>query len=75
MPIHLNTLASVRTEPSAMVGWNDYFAAIGNYNGLTAPAQSLSGQLSGLRKTLFSDIIDLQIIDILKPGGTLYDFL
>lgn len=49
--------------------WRDYPAGIGGHNAITTPAKGLSSRLSGLSDILFSDEIDLRIVDIHCSNG------
>ena len=78
MSIPLNMIATVDAGDPAIAGWRVYPDGIDDQNTITtstkitASMQSLSGQLSGLKKVLFSDDIDLQVIDIRESGGALH---
>ena len=63
--IPLNAIAS----PLVDTAWRDYPAGIGDHNALTTPATSLSARLSGLGEILFSDEIDLRVVDIRCDNG------
>ena len=63
--IPLNPLTPQATD----VSWRDYPASIGGHNAITTAGKSLSDRLSGLSDVLFSDEIDLRIIDIWSDNG------
>lgn len=63
--IPLSQLAPQATDPT----WRDYPAGIGGHNAIATPAKSLSDRLSDLSETLFSDEIDLCILDIRSDNG------
>ena len=75
MSISLNLAASVRVDRDAITGWSNYPIRAGDHGTLTTPVQSLSSKLSGLKKTLFSNDIDICVIDILESGGLFYVLL
>lgn len=65
IPHHSNTIPLNQLTPRATdLRWRDYPAGIGGHNAITTPGKSLSDRLSGLSEILFSDDIDLRIIDI-----------
>lgn len=49
--------------------WREYPAGIGGHNAITTPGKILSNRLSGLSEILFSDEIDIRIIDIRSDNG------
>ena len=63
--IPLNPLTPQATD----VSWRDYPASIGGHNAITTAGRTLSDRLSGLSDVLFSDEIDLRIIDIWSDNG------
>ena len=68
--ISLHHLTPQATDGS----WRDYPAGIGGHNAITTPGKSLSNRLSGLSEILFSDEIDLRIVDIRSDNGKLIVF-
>lgn len=63
--IPLNELTPQAANPP----WCDYPAGIGGHNAITTPGKSLSYRLTGLSEILFSDEIDLRIVDIRSDNG------
>ncbi len=61
--IPLAQLPPVRADPPEIAGWRDYPAGIGGYNAIIT-SESLSAGLSRLSSELFSEEINLHIIDI-----------
>ena len=57
----MSTLASLRTEASP---WRDYPANIGPHNAITTAGKSLSDRMSNLSEILFSEEVNLRVIDI-----------
>ena len=69
-PGHSNPITLNQLTPQAInVPWRDYPAGIGGHNAITTPGKTLSDRLSGLSEILFSDEIDLRIIDIRSNNG------
>ncbi|KAK0514786.1 hypothetical protein JMJ35_002165 [Cladonia borealis] len=62
-------LPPVRTDPPAFARWRDYPAGIGGYNAIIT-SDSLSTRLSRLSSKLFSEVINLHIIDINDIRGS-----
>lgn len=70
IPHYSNTIPLNQLTPRATdLRWRDYPAGIGGHNAITTPGKSLSDRLSGLSEILFSDDIDLRIIDIRSNNG------
>ena len=67
IPSHGNTLPLNLTTPQA--SWRDYPAGHNAITTTTA-ARSLSDRLSRLSEILFSDEIDLRVIDVRSDNGT-----
>ena len=63
--IPLNQLTPQATDRP----WREYPAGVGGHNAITTPGKSLSNRLSGLGEILFSDEIDLRIVDIRSDNG------
>ena len=61
--IPLAQLPPVRADPPELARWRDYHAGIGGSNAIIS-SDSLSARLSGLSSELFSEEINLHIIDI-----------
>ena len=61
--IPLTQLPPVRADPPAFARWRDYPAGIGGYNAIIT-SDSLSARLSRLSSKLFSEVINLHVIDI-----------
>lgn len=57
------------TSPATDLSWRDYPAGIGGHNAITTAGKSLSDRLSRLGDILFSNEIDLRIIDIRLDNG------
>ena len=49
--------------------WRDYPAGIDGHNSITTACKALSDCLSGLGEFLFSDEIDLRVVDIRSDNG------
>ena len=64
--IQLNQLTLQATNEQ----WRDYPVGIGSHNLLTTPAKSLSHRLNNLSDIVFSDEIDLRIIDVHSEDRT-----
>lgn len=69
--LHNNSAISLKPVPplTTDVSWRDYPASIGGHNAITTAGKSLSDRLSRLSDVLFSDEIDLRIIDIRLDNG------
>ena len=68
---HSNTLPLNSIPPQATnASWRDYPAGIGGHDAITTAAKSLSRRLSRLSEILFSDEIDLRIVDVRYQNGT-----
>ena len=63
--VPLNPLTPQATD----VSWRDYPAGTGDHNAITTAGRSLSDRLSGLSDVLFSDEIDIHIVDIRSDNG------
>ena len=61
--IPLAQLLPVGVDPPEFARWRDYPAGIGGYNAITT-SDSLSTRLSRLSSELFTEDINLHIIDI-----------
>lgn len=61
--IPLAQLPPLRADPPEFARWRDYPAGIGGYNAIIT-SDSLTARLSRLSSQLFSDEINLHIIDI-----------
>ena len=61
--IPLAQFPPVRADPPEIARWRDYPAGIGGYNAIIT-SDSLSARLSQLSSELFSEEINLHIIDI-----------
>ena len=61
--IPLTQLPPVRADPPEYARWRDYPAGIGGYNAIIT-SDSLSAHLSRLSSELFTEEINLHIIDI-----------
>lgn len=61
--IPLAQLPPVRADPPEFARWRDYPAGIGGYNAIIT-SDSLSARLSRLSSDLFTEDINLHIIDI-----------
>lgn len=69
-PGHSNATPLNQPTPQAEdPPWRDYPAGIGGHNAITTPGKTLSDRLSGLSEMLFSDEIDLRIVDIRSNNG------
>lgn len=69
-PGHRNAIPLDQITPRATdLRWCDYPAGVGGHNAITTPGKSLSDRLSSLSEILFSDDIDLRIIDIRSKDG------
>ena len=66
--IPLNPIKPQKTEAPS---WRDYPAGIDGHNAITTPGKSLSDRLSGLGEILFSDEINLRVVDIRSDNGRL----
>ena len=68
---HGNTLPlnSISPHVPANASWRDYPAGIGGHNAITTDAKSLSDRLSRLSEILFSDEVDLRIVDVRSDNG------
>lgn len=75
-PGHGNAIPLNQLTPRATDGaWRTYPAGIGGHNAITTAGKSLSDRLSGLSKVLFSDEIDLRIVDVRSDNGTYHTIL
>lgn len=63
--IPLNPITPSATDAS----WRDYPAGIGDHNAITTAGKSLSDRLSLLSDILFSNEVNLRIIDIRLDNG------
>ena len=61
--IPLTHLSPVRADPPEFAQWRDYPAGVGGFNAIIT-SDSLSARLSRLSSDLFTDDINLHIIDI-----------
>ncbi len=69
-----NAISSKQLTPEATNAlWRSYPADIGGHNVITTPAKNLSDRLSALSEILFSDEIDLRIVDIRSDNGKYSD--
>ena len=66
--IPLAQLPPVGVDPPEFARWRDYPAGIGGYNAITT-SDSLSTRLSRLSSELFTEDINLHIIDIIHILG------
>ncbi len=71
MSVPLQIAAPVRTGPDVYSGWQHYPAKLEGHNIFEASAQSQSNQLSNLKNKLFSNDVNLNIIDINEFQGAL----
>ena len=64
----MNRLTPQQTE---VPSWRAYPAGIDGHNAITTSGKSLSDRLSGLGEILFSDEINLRVVDIRSDNGRL----
>ena len=69
--ILLNSLQPVTIDPPEFVGWRDYPSNNGSSNAFTTPP-SLSARLRYLSSVLFSEEIDLHVVDFKSGSGNLW---
>ena len=67
--VPLQIAAPVRTGPNTYLGWQSYPVKVAGHSCFETALQSLSDQLSSLKDRLFSNEVDLNIIDITEFQG------
>ena len=64
-------LSQIQPQQAKAPSWRDYPAGIEGHNAITTPGKNLSDRLSGLGEILFSDEINLRVVDIRSDNGRL----
>lgn len=62
-------LNPITSHAPTNASWRDYPASIGGHNAITTAAKGLSDRLSRLGEILFTDEIDLRVVDVRADNG------